>query len=168
MEKNELVWELSQKVLEQLPQGVFLTVNDGDKMNVMTIGWGNLGFIWKKPIFTALVRYSRYTYELLEKSGEFAVCVPAKNGLKKELAICGTKSGRDLDKFQECRLTPLKAQVVSAPIIKECGLHLECKVIYKQGMDENFLNPNVKDDCYSQGDYHVIYYGEIVACYAQE
>ncbi|MEL7568261.1 MAG: flavin reductase family protein [Dehalobacterium sp.] len=168
MEKNNLVWESSQKIFEQLPKGIFLTVNDGNRMNVMTIGWGNMGFIWRKPIFIALVRYSRYTYELLEKSGEFAVCVPQKDSLQKELAFCGTKSGRDFDKFAECNLTKLKGQVISAPIIKECGLHLECKVIYKQGMDQSLLNPKIKDDNYAQGDYHVMYYGEIVACYEQK
>ena len=85
MEKNQLIWSISEKILEQLPKGAFLTVKNGEKMNVMTIGWGNIGFIWGKPIFTALVRYSRYTYELLENSGEFAVCVPKKDSMKKEL-----------------------------------------------------------------------------------
>jgi len=164
VKNNQLVWGLSQKILEQLPKGAFLTVNDGERINVMTIGWGNIGFVWGKPVFTALVRYSRYTYELLEKSGEFAVCIPAKDSLKQELAICGSKSGRDLDKFKACGFTTVKGQVISAPLIKECPLHLECKVIYKKGMDENFLDPKVKEASYPKGDLHVIYYGEIVSC----
>jgi len=164
MEKNQLIWSLSEKILEQLPKGAFLTVKDGEKINVMTIGWGNIGFIWGKPVFTVLVRYSRYTYELLERSGEFAVCVPKKDSLKKELGICGSKSGRDLNKFQECGFTIVKGQVVSAPIIKECPVHLECKVVYKQGMDVGFLDPKIKVACYPEGDLHIMYFGEIVAC----
>lgn len=164
MENNHLVWKVSEKVLDQLPKGAFLTVNDGEKMNVMTIGWGSMGVIWRKPVFTVLVRYSRYTYQLIEKSREFAVCVPAKDSMKNELALCGSKSGRDLDKFEVCSLTTVKGRVVSAPLIKECPIHLECKVIYRQGMDENLLDPKVKDDCYPKGDLHVMYFGEIVAC----
>ncbi|MGI6686645.1 MAG: flavin reductase family protein [Bacillota bacterium] len=165
MDNKQLVWESSQEMLEQLPKGAFLTLSDGERMNVMTIAWGSIGFIWGKPVFTTLVRYSRYSYDLIEKSGEFGISIPAKETLKQELAFCGSKSGRDLDKFQGSGLTPVKGRIISAPSIKECSLHLECKVLYKQGMNETFLDPKVKDISYPNGDLHVMYFGEIVACY---
>lgn len=167
MEKDT-VWQLSAQILEQLPKGAFLTVNDGERTNVMTIAWGSIGFIWKKPVFTVMVRYSRHTYDLIQKSTEFAVCIPKKDSLKQELALCGSKSGRDLDKFAAAKLTPIKGREVSAPVIKECGIQLECKILYKQAMDENALDPKIKEASYADGDYHVLYYGEIVACYEQE
>lgn len=59
--------EMSKEILEQLQKGAFLTVKSDDKVNTMTIAWGALGFMWYKPVFTAMVRYSRYTYELLRR-----------------------------------------------------------------------------------------------------
>ena len=75
---------------------------------------------------------SRYTHSILEETGEFTVSIPMGKNLSKELAFCGTKSGRDYDKFKECNLTPVAAQKIKTPIIKECCLHYECKVVYKQ------------------------------------
>ena len=89
----------AKEVLEALPKGAFLNVSDGQKDNTMTIGWANLGFMWKKPILTVMVRHSRYTYELIEKADCFTLSLPLSTDLKKELGICGTKSGRNVDKF---------------------------------------------------------------------
>lgn len=157
-----------KEVLEQLPKGAFLTVKDGDKLNTMTIGWGTVGFIWQKPVFMIMVRQSRYTYQILENTREFTVSIPIKNNLKKELAFCGTKSGRDVDKFKECNLTPERGKVVETPIIGECDLHYECKIIYQQSMEPALAAPGIKKLAYPKGDYHGMYYGEIVACYLKE
>lgn len=160
--------EMSKEMLDQLQKGAFLTVKGEDELNTMTIGWGTIGFIWNKPIFTALVRYSRYTYELLEKTDEFTVSVPISKDMKKELAICGTKSKREIDKFKECNLTAEKGKVLDTPIIGECDLHYECKVVYKQAMEPGMLDKNIRDAKYSNNDFHVLYYGEIVASYIKE
>ncbi|MCG4586306.1 flavin reductase, partial [Anaerosalibacter bizertensis] len=96
--------DYSKEALEQINNGAFLTVKSGDEVNTMTIGWGNIGVIWSMPIFTVAVRYSRHTYNLLENSDEFTVSIPIKIDMKKELAFCGTKSGRDVNKFKECNL----------------------------------------------------------------
>ncbi len=165
MLKDGLLSEFSKEILEQLPKGILLTVQSGDRLNVMTIGWGSMGIIWGKPVFTLLVRGSRYSYELLEKSQEFTINVPVKKDLKHELMLCGTKSGRDIDKFRECGLTPEKSRELTTPVIKECSLYLECKVVYKQAMDENLIDQKVKKSYYPQGDFHVMYYGEIIAAY---
>ena len=62
--------------LEQLNKGAFLTTQYGGENNVMTIGWGQIGIIWRKPVMTVLVRKSRYTKTLLDGSKEFTVSVP--------------------------------------------------------------------------------------------
>ncbi|EYE89382.1 flavin reductase [Fervidicella metallireducens AeB] len=157
--------EMSKELLEQLQKGAFLTVKDGDKVNTMTIAWGSLGFMWYKPIFTAMVRYSRYTYELIEKAGEFTVSFPLNGQLKEELGFCGTKSGRDLDKIKECDLKIKAGDVVNTPVLDQCDLHLECKIVYKQPMDEKNVCQEIKDKAYPQGNYHVLYFGEIVKAY---
>ena len=160
--------EYLEQVIEQLPRGAFLNTRYKDKTNTITIGWGTIGIIWGKPIFMVAVRYSRYTYDLIDKSGEFTVSIPLKDNLKKELGFCGSRSGRDYDKFKECGLTLTEGRTVNVPIINECQLHYECKVVYKQSMEPGTLDQSIKDVCYRTGDYHVIYFGEITACYMTE
>lgn len=157
--------EVSGKILEQLPEGAFLTVKHGDRVNTMTIGWGTLGRMWNRPVFMVMVRYSRYTYELIEKADSFTVSIPQKGALKKALAICGSRSGRDIDKFRECGLTPQEGAVES-PHIAECDIHIDCRIIYRQPLDPDKLPGEIKNECYKNGDYHVLYYGEIVKTYA--
>lgn len=155
------------KAIEQLSKGAFLTTAHNGKTNTMTIAWGNIGFKWGKPIFTVMVRHSRYTYELIDNSTEFTVSIPV-NDMQKALGICGSKSGRDTDKFAAAGLTALPGQQVSVPVIKGCGLHYECKIVYKQAMDPQLLDKDFAAKWYANGDYHVLYYGEIVACYLEE
>lgn len=146
-------------------KGAFLTVKDGEKVNTMTISWGNVGFEWKKPIFTALIRKSRYTHELIENSGEFTISIPLEMDLQEALAFCGTKSGRDVDKFEKCQLKVADSKNIDTPVIADCGFIYECKVVYKQDMDLSLLSDEIKKSSYPDDDYHTIYYGEIVACY---
>lgn len=160
--------EMSKELLEQLQRGAFLTVKNGDRVNTMTIAWGSLGYIWNKPIFTALVRYSRHTHDLIFDSEDFTVSFPLNGQLKEALGICGTKSGRDMDKFKECNLTLKGADTVKSPVIDECDLHIECRVVYKQEMNENNVIDEIKDKSYANGDYHVMYFGEILKAYIRE
>ncbi|MDR3289057.1 MAG: flavin reductase family protein [Peptococcaceae bacterium] len=160
--------EMASETLENLTKGAFLTVKDQERLNTMIIGWGNIGVIWRKPIFTVLVRYSRWTYQLLEATKEFTVSIPVKDNLKKAVAFCGTYSGREYDKFKECSLTAEPAQLLQTPIVGECGLYYECKVVYQQAMEPALLNDEIRRSAYPEGDYHVLYYGEIVACYRKE
>ncbi|MDR7869348.1 MAG: flavin reductase family protein [Tissierellaceae bacterium] len=157
--------EYSTEALEQLKKGAFLTVQDGEQLNTMTIGWGSISYIWNKPIFMVAVRYSRHTYNLLENAKEFTVSIPLKNDLKKELAFCGTKSGRDVNKIEHCNLSIADGQKVSTPIISDCELHYECKVVYQQAMEPSTLDKDIRKRSYSTNDYHVLYFGEIVDAY---
>ena len=156
-----------EEVMQQIKsEGAFLVVKhkDGENINVMTIGWAAIGFIWKKPIMTIMVRKSRFTHHIIEKAESFAVSIPADD-LKEALNFCGTKSGRDFDKFKECNLTIVPAQKVYTPIIKISGFHYECKIVCKSEMNPDFLCKEYKEDVYADNDYHTFYFGEIVACY---
>lgn len=158
---------LSQ-ALEQLKDGAFLTVRAGNETNTMSIGWGSVNYMWNKPVFLVMVRFSRHTYDLLEKAQEFTVSIPLKKDLRKELKYCGTHSGRDLNKYDGCGLTLVDGQKISTPIIGECELHYECKVVYRQAMEPGTLDEELRNRVYPTNDYHVLYYGEIVDSYLLE
>jgi Conserved protein/domain typically associated with flavoprotein oxygenases, DIM6/NTAB family len=159
--------ELSQDFLNQLVKGAFLTVQQGEHVNTMTIGWGTVGYMWNRPVLMVPVRYSRYTHTLIENATSFTVSLPVTKDLKKELAFCGSKSGRDLDKIKECGLTLEASQSVgvASPIIGECELHIECKIVYKQPMGSEHLSEQIVEAQYKNEDYHVQYYGEIMNAY---
>ena len=69
--------------------------------NVMVASWGFIGTMWGKKVFVAPIRDSRYTKEKIDATGEFTVSVPPAGEMKKEIAFCGSKSGRDYDKWKE-------------------------------------------------------------------
>ncbi len=157
--------EYSKQFLTQLPKGAFLTVKEGDRVNTMTIGWGSIGFMWQKPVITVMVRHSRYTFDLINKASDFSVSLPSSGELKKSLAAAGTKSGRDVDKFKDYNLTAFPANHITSPIIAECDLIFECKLVFKQVMDPDNLDSSIREKSYANNDFHVIYYGEILDCY---
>ena len=94
--------------------------------NVLTIAW--TGVLATHPPMTYIsVRPSRYSYDLIRESGEFVINLPT-SAMMKATDFCGVRSGRDVDKFAQCHLTPEQAQTVSAPMIAECPVSLECRV----------------------------------------
>lgn len=146
---------------------LLVTTGSDGKPNVMTIGWGTVGSIWGRPTFLVLVRPSRYTYSRLEEIGDFTVNVPPPE-LADAANHCGTVSGRDHDKFQEKQLTILPSKEVRPPVIKECVIHYECRTLHRNDIIPGAVVQAVLDDAYPVGDYHRIYFGEIVAAYADE
>ena len=148
--------------------GALLVVLDKNgRANPMTIGWGQVGIVWSRPVFSVLVRKSRYTYSCLLETPDFTVNVPASGTLSKELLFCGTKSGRDVDKAAACGLTFKQAQKVQTPIIEQCQLHYECKVVVRKQLSrEDFSAPEVLDEYYQNDDHHMIVMGEIVAAHS--
>jgi len=150
-------------VMKQIKEGAFLTVKAGEALNTMTIGWATLGFAWKKPMMMVMVRNSRHTFSLIEKAADFTVSVPAAD-MKKEIAFCGTRSGRDVDKFKECKLKTAPSRQVVSPIIQVPGIHFECRIVYRNAIDPSRLTREF-DSIYPEKDYHTLYFGEIQACY---
>jgi len=138
----------------------------GDSGNPMAIGWGTIGIIWRKPIFVVLVRPSRFTFTLLEDCGEFTVNVPDAS-LAEQVAICGSKSGRDIDKIRECGFTLEDCESISVPYLKECPIHYECRVVHKNDLSNAALDEEIVQSHYAAGDFHRVYYGEILGVYRQ-
>jgi flavin reductase (DIM6/NTAB) family NADH-FMN oxidoreductase RutF len=154
--------EIAQRAMQQIQQGAFLVVQAQERKNLMTIGWAMFGFVWRRSTMMVAVRKSRFTHNLIEETDSFTVSVPTGN-MEKEIDFCGSKSGRDLDKFQECCLATTKANKVSSPILKIPGYHYECRIIYKTPMDPKWMAKDL-GPIYPEPDYHTLYFGEIMAC----
>lgn len=94
--------------------------------------------------------------------------VPINGFDRKAFVICGTKSGRDMDKIKEAGLTLADSEVISVPAVKEFPLTLECRVIYQQEQDASGLPEDIQKKFYSVEGDHTCYYEEIAAAYVIE
>lgn len=159
-------WEVFALVQEQVLHGggAFLVAADrAGKPNAMTIGWFQVGTVWARPVAHVLVRPSRYTHGLLLASGEFVVAVPFGT-MKEELAFCGSRSGREVDKFAELGLRTEPAKEVSLPLLTGCAVAYECRVVARTALvPEGILDDGIRAKYYSRGDLHTLFLGEILA-----
>lgn len=164
-------FKYAKELNEQLKNGGLLLVSgkiDDNKRalkpNAMTIGWGFLGTMWGKPVWTVAVRHSRHTFKMMEETDSWTICaLPAS--MKGTLDFCGTKSGRDVDKFKEMKLTLKKGLNTDAPYIDECSIHYECKTVFKTDMKPGQLDATLEKEMYKTKDMHMIYMGEIKGVY---
>ncbi len=143
------------------PGALLTSLDEAGKPNTMAIGWGTVGIVWSRPMFVVLVRPSRYTYSCIEATGDFTVDVPTA-GMAEVVEFCGTVSGRDHDKFAEKSLTAAPGLKVKSPIIEECPVCFECKVVQNNDVIPDRFEPAIVSQCYPQGDFHRVYFGEIL------
>jgi flavin reductase (DIM6/NTAB) family NADH-FMN oxidoreductase RutF len=132
------------------------------KANLMTIGWGTLGSIWGLPMWVVLVRPSRYTYRCIEHTGCFTVNVPT-DAISRACVTCGTKSGRDIDKFAVCKLDVEKSQYVLAPRVAQCPIVYDCQVVHSNDILPAKLSEDILKGSYVDNDFHRVYFGKILA-----
>lgn len=159
--------ECANETVGNLSKGAFLTSKADGKVNTMTIGWGSLGFMWGKPVFMVMVRSSRFTHELLANSTEFTVTIP-KTDMKDAIKLCGSQSGRDMDKLAAAGLKTLPGSKTDTPVIDCAGIHYECKIAYRQDMSDAQMTTEVKDKWYTDDPLHTLYFGEILTSYLTE
>ena len=164
--ENKFTKDIEDSLDNLHTSGAFLTGGNMDYANTMTISWGSIGFMWRRPVFMALVRKSRYTNEFLKSGKSFTVSIPFDGKLKDALKICGTKSGRDVNKEKESNIKFVKSKSVSTPIIEGCDKYYECKILYKNEMDLNNFDKDLIDTFYKgETKGHILYFGEIVEEY---
>ncbi len=97
-----------------------------EKPNIITLAWcGTCNT--NEPMLYVSIRPERYSYDIIKETGEFVVNLVNKN-IVYAADYCGVKSGRDVDKFKEMKLTPLESRFVKAPGISESPVNIECKV----------------------------------------
>ena len=106
---------------------VMVSCGDGEEKNIITIGW--TGIINSDPPMTYIsVRKSRYSHHIIKKNGEFVINLTTEK-LAFAADYCGVKSGREVDKFKEMKLSPESADIVKCPMIAQSPVNLECRVI---------------------------------------
>jgi flavin reductase (DIM6/NTAB) family NADH-FMN oxidoreductase RutF len=161
-EFNKAIKETLKKLKDP---GLLLVSSKKDgSNNAMAIGWGFMGVLWQKHVFVVAVRNSRFTHEIIEDTGEFTVNVPSEE-MDDAVAHAGEVSGREHDKFKESNLTPISGRNVRVPVIKECKIHYECKVVYRVEIKGSPIPADVDKEFYTNTDYHTLYFGEILAIY---
>ena len=126
-------------MLYPLPAVLVSCANGDTAPNLLTIAWAGT-ICTNPPMVSISVRPERYSYSLIRESGEFVI-----NLTTKELAYatdyCGVRSGRDVNKWKECHLTPIPADTVSCPMVAESPVNIECHVteIKELGSHHMFL-----------------------------
>lgn len=117
--------------------------------NIIPLGWF-MQTSFEPPMCAISVGHTRYSHELIEQTGEFVAAFPPE-GYEDDVLFCGTRSGRDVDKFAETSFTPQEARMVEPPLMAEALANLECRV----------------DGMLDTGD-HTIFSGEIVAAHVAD
>lgn len=135
---SKLKWK-GGALLAPLPP-VMVSCGTLEKPNILTIAW--TGIVNTKPAKTYIsIRPSRYSYDIIKESGEFVLNLTT-TALVHSADFCGVRSGRDIDKFKVCNLTPEPASEVSAPMIAQSPLSIECRltqIIPMGGTHDMFL-----------------------------
>jgi len=141
---------------------VVMATVKGEKDNIITLAMCHV-FSFKPPYIGVGISPRRYSFALFKKAKDFAVNVPDRT-LVRQTDLCGTKSGRKVDKFEASGLTREKAQKVSAPLIKECPVNMEClKVKEIDAGDHTWFVGEIvaarRDESYKVSDM-LLYWGD--------
>lgn len=136
---------------------MLVTAGAPQDYNMMTASWGGMGEMWGRDVAVTVVRPQRYTYGFLEREERFTLSF---YGDQREIhQICGSKSGRDVDKTRETGLIPVVEN--GAVFFEQARLALVCRKLYAQDLDPAcFLDKSCLES-YRAGDFHRVYVGEI-------
>ncbi len=144
---------------------MLVTAGNETHWNTMTASWGGFGVLWHKNVCFSFVRPQRYTYEFMENSDFFTLSFFSED-YREALKLCGTKSGRDIDKAREAGLTATVTPEKSIAF-EEASLVVECKKIYFQDIDPAFFLDKEIESNYPEQDYHRMYIGEVLGCFVK-
>lgn len=152
--------ELNSNVFKSIGKDwMLITAGNADAFNTMTASWGGLGCIWGKNVAFCFVRPQRYTFQFTENNEYFSLMF-FDDSYKKQLSLCGTESGRTVNKAEVCGFTPCFDE--AAPYFEQAKTVIICKKMYAQTIDpDGFKDENIKG-FYKDEDYHTTYIGEIV------
>lgn len=127
-------------MLYPLPVVMVSCKDENEKPNIITVAWAGT-VCTNPPMVSISMKKERYSYDLIKNSGEFVINLVTED-LIKATDYCGVKSGRKLDKFKDTGLTQAKGNIVSAPLIMESPVNIECKVkqIIPLGSHDMFIS----------------------------
>lgn len=140
---------------------MLITATDSKgETNTMTASWGCAGILWHKPVAICFIRPQRYTYGITEDTDTLTLSFFPKGEYREALRYCGTKSGRDGDKFAATGLTVVRTPD-GTPYLDEANLVLVCRKLYADDLKEScFIDPEMLKH-YAAKDYHRFYICEI-------
>lgn len=160
MEFSELKLErLDFNPFEMIGGWALLAGGKPDDFNMMTVSWGQAGVLWNKNVVTVYVRPQRYTKGFMDANDVFTLSFfgPECRGA---LSLCGSKSGRDIDKMHQSGLTAEHRG--GAVLFNEAKLILVCEKLYAgQLAKDGFIDPSLIEVNYPKADFHALYIGEI-------
>ena len=138
---------LSPKISTFPMPAAVISVGAGESANLITLAY--VGKVcYDPPIIAISINPDRYSYQLIEKHSEFVINYPTIDQLK-EIDYIGTRSGRDVNKWKQLKLTKEKASIVQVPLVKEFPWNMECKVIKKLKLGS-----------------HICYFGQVMATHS--
>lgn len=160
MQKEINIRELKDNFVKMISNDwALLTAGKSDDFNTMTVSWGGIGELWNKDVCFVFVRPQRYTYEFIEKNDYFSLSFFGGE-YKKELGICGSKSGRDIDKMAETGFIPV--DLGEAVGFEQAKVNVVLKKLAYQDMKpDGFIDDSIMKN-YANNDFHRVYVGEIV------
>ncbi len=151
------VKQLNENFIKDIAdEWMLITAGNEKKYNMMTASWGFMGEIWGNDSAVALIRPSRYTLEFINANDYFTLSFYGDN--KDIHKICGSKSGRDVDKTELCRLDPVFDK---APYFKQARLVLICKKQYVQKMESSCFTDKEPLERWYDNDLHYMIIGKI-------
>lgn len=161
--KKISVSELKDNMFDAIgKEWMLVTAGTPEKFNMMTASWGGIGILWGKPVAFIFIRPERYTYEFIEKGDTLTLSFlgEAHRGIHK---ICGSQSGRDIDKVAASGLKPYVTENGNIAY-EQARLVLECKKLYADFIDaDNFVDKLLINRWYGEGHggFHKMYILEI-------
>ncbi|CZR97914.1 MULTISPECIES: flavin reductase [unclassified Clostridioides] len=145
---------------------LLITAGDSEKFNTMTASWGGVGVYWSKNVVTTYIRPQRYTKEFVDNNDTFTIAFFDET-YREALNICGTISGRDINKVEKAGLTPYFVDDTVA--FEEANMIMVCKKLYHDTMPpENFDAKENDKKWYPNKDYHTMYISEIIKVLVKE
>ena len=159
--------EIGQVIRRLDREWALLTAGTGESLNTMTVSWANVGVLWNRPMVNIYVRPERHTYAFVEAEDYFSLAFFPPE-YREALALCGKKSGREIDKVAACRFTVAEGEM-GGVYFKEADLALICKKRYRTVIDRAQMIDMDPSLYYggSHGGLHVLYMGEILEVYAR-
>jgi len=143
-------------------QWMLVTAGTKDKFNTMTASWGGIGYLWNKPVAFVFIRPERYTHDFIESNERLTLSFYPEQ-YRKALQICGTKSGREIDKPKETGLLPVELEE-GVMTFKQARLTIVGRKLFKSAMQQaDFLDKEILKEWYdgSHGGFHDVYVVEI-------
>lgn len=157
--------EIKDNIVKKISEEwMLITAGNKDGYNMMTASWGFLGEMWGADTAVAVIRPQRYTMEFVEKEDYFTLSFYGDN--KEIHGVCGSKSGRDVNKTELTGLTPVFEE---APYFEEANTVIVCQRQYVQKMNkESFIDKDPDLKWYPNDDYHYMVFGKIVKVLVRE